>query len=136
SAVAEALGAIGPEAISAAPALRFALKDRKKNVAREAASALGKIDPTSQDAIATLTEFLNDEGLVFRCRCALALGEIGPTARAAIPGLMRMLTNSPPHDDRYALEALKKIDLDAANKFITEMLEQGRTAPHASIIEN
>jgi HEAT repeat protein len=101
---------------------------RKKRV-REAAGALGKIDPHAADAISALIECLNDGELVFRCRSAQALGEIGPAARDAIPGLMRLLTNAPPHDDRYAFQALKKIDPDLADKFIKQVGERRRRLP-------
>ena len=106
----------------AAPALRLALTDAARGFARDAAAALAKIDPHAEDAIALLTDFLGAQDLVFRCRAAMALGEIGWAAKSAIPALMRMLTNPPPQDDRFAFEAVQNIEPEIAEKFMKESI--------------
>jgi HEAT repeat protein len=123
-----ALGKIGTAAMPAAPALRLALHDTARNFAREAASALAKIDPHAEDAIVLLTDFLGAEDLVFRCRAAMALGEIGSAAKRAVPALMRMLTNVPPQDDRFAFEALQKIEPEIAERFVKESIARRKPA--------
>ena len=123
-----ALGKIGTAAMPAAPALRFSLNDADRGFARDAAAALAKIDPHAEDAIALLTDFLGAEDLVFRCRAAMALGEIGSAAKSAMPALMRMLTNPPPQDDRFAFEAVQKIEPEIAERFMKESIARRKPA--------
>jgi HEAT repeat protein len=120
------LGKIGTAAMPAAPALRLALNDTDRSFARDAAAALAKIDPHAEDAIALLIDFLGAEDLVFRCRAAMALGEIRSAAKRAIPALMRMLTNLPPQDDRFAFEAIQKIEPEIADRFMKESIARRR----------
>jgi HEAT repeat protein len=59
AAVARALGAIGPDAKAAIPALLTALRDHSPAVRQAAAAALGKIDPNLNIDPATTTRFVN-----------------------------------------------------------------------------
>jgi hypothetical protein len=73
-----------------------------------------------------LTDFLGAEDLVFRCRAAMALGESGSAGKSAMPALMRMLTNPPPQDDRFAFEAIQKIEPEIAERFMKESIARRR----------
>ncbi len=74
---ADALGAIGPKAASAVPALTEALSDEHEAVRMGAAAALGRIGPKAAPAVPALTEALSDEDEWVRGSASLALDEIG-----------------------------------------------------------
>jgi HEAT repeat protein len=59
-AAAQSLGAMGPKAQDAVPALTEALQDLDKNVRSPAAAALGKLRPEATDAVSPLIQALKD----------------------------------------------------------------------------
>jgi HEAT repeat protein len=103
SAIAEALGRIGPAAV---PAIIQCLRDGKGD--GMAALALGMIGPPARAAVPELIKLLDNEYMPARIDAAWALGRIGPAAAEAVPRLEAMLK------DREVLsaaaaEALKNI---------------------------
>jgi HEAT repeat protein len=83
-AAAAALGAVGPAAGSAVPALVEQLKDPNGADHRYVVRALGGIGPTASAAVPLLVERLKDEKLQYDAAGALArMGEPGATALAA-----------------------------------------------------
>ena len=72
-----ALGAIGPDAKAAVPALIQIFESRDKTVHRKCAQTLGKI---GKDAVKPLVTALNHENNLIRIGAAMSLGEIGPAA--------------------------------------------------------
>ena len=121
---ADALGAIGPEAKAAVPALAQALKDKDCDVRLYAAVALGKIGSEAGVAVPALIEALKDEDLCVRMGAEKALGEIGPTAMPALiealkdedlgvrTGAEKALGGIGPAAVPALIEALKEEDLD------------------------
>jgi HEAT repeat protein len=87
-AVAEAIGAYGPAAEAAIPALVDALGDDGAGVADQARAALSQI---GVGAVQPLISSLNRADSVIRIGAVRALGTIGPNARAAGPALVKLL---------------------------------------------
>jgi HEAT repeat protein len=85
---AEALGAIGPAAEAAVPALIATFKDDDNSVRFAASCALGDI---GKAAVPALVRALDDPEYIVRGLAATALGQIGPDANAALPALRRLL---------------------------------------------
>jgi hypothetical protein len=91
-----ALGAIGPAAGEAAPALaRVLVEDPDPQTRAEAALALSKMVPPARGVAPALGQALADEDPVVRANAALALLKLGPEARPAIDALTRAV-----RDDR------------------------------------
>lgn len=122
-----ALGYIGPEARSAAPALFRATQDTNEMVRGVAFWALGRILPDPQLTIPVLVAGLGDPLRGYHWQAAVALGEYGPEARAAVPALLRALATNDAFlsslgmADRLRFNdpfrsALKRIDPEAAAK--------------------
>ncbi len=88
---AEALGAIGPDAKAAVPALIAALNDDQWRVQPYATEALGKIGAA---AVLGLIAALKDKDPHVRSNAADALGAIGPDAKAVVPGLIAALKDN------------------------------------------
>jgi HEAT repeat protein len=95
---AQALGAFGPSAAPAVPALAQTLRDTLDRKAVEPAvwmtAALAQIDPTAPaaiEAIPCLIEALGSERPYLRGDAALALGHFGSAAVDAVPALTAML---------------------------------------------
>ena len=88
------LGAIGPAAVEAVPALIIALGDEEVYVRATAASALGNIGPVAKDSIPALLGRLGDyvqgapDGEAVGLNAAYALSRIGPEA---LPGVIEAL---------------------------------------------
>jgi hypothetical protein len=114
-----ALHRIGPEAAEAAPALIDAAKKEKESRVRfKAAMALVEIEPGSKSAVPILIESLKDNNLPWGAKDLAigALGKIGPDAKDAIPMLIELIREKNRIEASSALEALKKIDPEAAAK--------------------
>jgi HEAT repeat protein len=86
-----ALGAIGPHAADAVPALaRIVTEDQEDKAREEAALALSKIAPASVAAVPFLARALDEDYVhLVRMNAAIALSKLGPLARPAVPALIR-----------------------------------------------
>jgi len=120
-----ALGAIGPAAEPAVPALIDVLRNSPRtekgasgpsklagNSRSAAAAALGRIGPRAKGAVQALAAALNDENLPVRRWSATSLGEIGVDARSAVPALVRALGQSDVQVRRDAIASLGKIGVE------------------------
>jgi len=112
---ARSLGAIGPEAKDAIPALIAALNDDKSDTVRaRAAVALGRVGTSNPaDVIPALRKATKDRAKVLRLSAVTALGNIGPDAKDAIPELSAVLEKASAADSMVVLEALTKIGAPA-----------------------
>jgi len=126
---AEALGAIGPEARLAAPALFRAAQHTNGIVYGAVFWALGQIRPDPEITIPVLVAGLDDPYPGAQWQAAIALERYGPEARAAVPALLRTLEADKarplwdaaalPRPNRFSdtlRSALKAIDPEAAAK--------------------
>jgi HEAT repeat protein len=87
-----ALGAIGPEAEAAVPALAVILRrDPERFLRAEAALALSKMRPASVRAVPALAEALGDEDQKVRMYAVIALATMGRASRPAVPALTAAL---------------------------------------------
>jgi RNA polymerase sigma factor (sigma-70 family) len=104
---AAALGAVGPKAKAAVPALRDALKDGGGGW-WVAAAALGKIG--GADAVAGLTDALANDDADVRLEAIRRLGDLGAAAKPAVEALKKARQDDPREGNRKsAAEAIKKI---------------------------
>jgi HEAT repeat protein len=93
-----ALGAIGPEAGAAVPALATILRhDPERDLRVEAALALSKMRPASERAIPALTAALGDEDRGVRMYSVIALAGLGRASRPAVPALTAALRDDANH---------------------------------------
>jgi HEAT repeat protein len=83
-----ALGAIGPDAGEAVPALCVILAKSSRSSRIEAALALRNMVPASESAVPALTLALKDEDPFVRINSMFALMRLGTAARSAIPNLI------------------------------------------------
>jgi HEAT repeat protein len=90
---AHALGAIGPGAGAATPALVPILTDPDRSARVEAALALAKMAPASRAAVPALGRALEDAEPVVRVDAAFALFRLGAEARPAVPALVKALAD-------------------------------------------
>lgn len=87
-----ALGAIGPKAEEAVPALAALMTDSPdSNTRNQAALAISKMAPASRLAIPALAKALSDNDHWVRMNAALALSRLRAEARPAIPELVQTL---------------------------------------------
>ncbi len=87
-----ALGAIGPEAPEAVPALAtIMLEDPDREARHQAAFALSKMDPASREAVPALAQALADEEPFVRVNAAIALFRLRGESRPAVPALIKAL---------------------------------------------
>jgi HEAT repeat protein len=107
------IGAIGPAAKVAVPALIILLHDKDNDVRASAARALGAIGPTAIAAVPALIEELDDPWRYVSDAAAVALGNVGPDAKNAVPALMHILQSEWLMNRRHAAETLGKIGPDA-----------------------
>ncbi|MCP4716639.1 MAG: HEAT repeat domain-containing protein [Deltaproteobacteria bacterium] len=115
----KALGDLGPNAISAIPALVSCLDDAKTEVRKNASFALAKI---GEPAIPALIEALKSENAQTRKNATFSLGEMGATAQLALPALKRLL-----HDNNSKVRWCA----DNAIKNITQAVAQKKPLPAA-----
>jgi HEAT repeat protein len=87
-----ALGAIGPAAAEAVPALTtIVLENRKRGLRIEASLALSNMGREAAAAVPALAQALHDEEPIVRMNAALALSRLRAAARPAIPALIQAL---------------------------------------------
>jgi HEAT repeat protein len=87
-----ALGAIGPDAGEAVPALAAILAgDPDAEARHQAALALKKIGPAARTAVPQLAQALEDSEPAVRMNATLALRGLGTEARPAVPALIKAL---------------------------------------------
>jgi HEAT repeat protein len=91
---AQALGEMGPLAVSAVRSLTSALSDPDRSVQIEAILAIDGIGPAARDAVPELVRILKGDGSDLYAAASAALGSIGHDAREAAPTLGQLL-----HDD-------------------------------------
>lgn len=95
-----ALGAIGPQARSAVPALATILTDDPDpNIRNEAALALSKMTPASEAALPALIQAVGDDDPWVRVNAMMALSRLGEAAHAAVPSLIEALQDK--RNQRY-----------------------------------
>ena len=89
----EALGASGPAAREALPAIWALSKDADPLVRAAVAGALARIDTHTQAVVDLVVAQLHDDAEPVRPRALLVLGKLGPLAARAVPELIRTLEN-------------------------------------------
>lgn len=109
---AEALGALGPKAKDAVPALVEAMMDKDAHVRRRAGNALGFIRSSPEVTAPALIKALKDpdEGQMGEASvaqiAAFALGRFGADAAPAIPALMETMKSGHADTRRASIHAL------------------------------
>ena len=104
-----ALGAAGPQAAGAAPALTAAAADpRAEPLLRlRAVEALGQLGPGARSAAPALADLArNADDPRLSARAIETLGRLGPGARGALPALPAILEGNRPYAGLLAAEAL------------------------------
>ncbi len=104
-----ALGAIGPPAAEAVPALIKALGDKDGSVRATAAEALGKIGPAASKAAPALLTALRDQAPLVRETAARSLVNIRAPAEELVPALTKLLDDESPRVRAVAKELLAKV---------------------------
>ncbi len=113
-----ALGAIGPHAAEAAPALLRALRAEQSVRMGKwnfrpygyITWALGRIGPAAKDAVPLLGKFVQSKGDPFsHAPAAWALSQMGPAAKAAMPELLKALDSSDRTIRHHAAVALANV---------------------------
>ena len=131
--IARALGAIGPEAKVAVPALAAQLEDIDRAVRTACTKALGQIGPNAAAAVPRLIELFNDKDYGVREAVCRALGQIGAASTPALPGLMKQL-----QDDRGSvrLAALNKMELLPWDGWgLMTVAEEHEAGPASAVID-
>lgn len=108
-AVAAALGALGPAAREALPALIEASTAPEPKVRAGAALALAKVGREVKETVPALVRALEDAEPAVRFAAAQAVGGLGPTASEAVPGLVRTLRDTNPSIQQEAIRALGNV---------------------------
>jgi HEAT repeat protein len=103
-----ALGASGPKAKAAVPALAKLLSHQEPEIRMQAAIALGEIGPDSKTAATQLIKALSDEQNSVRYAAAFAIGQIG--AAEATPELKKQLASQDSFLRMISAWALAKIN--------------------------
>jgi HEAT repeat protein len=111
-----ALGAIGPGAETAVPALVRLLIDDDLRIPWKAKDALCQIGQWATQAVPVLIGALKDANINIRGRAATLLGELGPDAWPAIPALKLVLADENPHVRSHAERALRAIESKEPSK--------------------
>jgi hypothetical protein len=117
---AETLAKIGPvpmgdDVKEAVASLSEAVKNKKNLSLRLAAArALPKLGPAAKEATPALIEMMKDSDPVVRTQAAETLGKIPGVGQEAVGPLLKAIHDPALGVSRAALEALEKVDPDAA----------------------
>jgi hypothetical protein len=119
-----ALAQLGPEAISAAPAVRQLLGDQNQLVRAHAAWALWEIEGDAEIAVDVLQKSLTSKSTHVVQFASYALGNLGEFARPAAPTLGMLLSDEDAYVRLHAAEALTRVcdGEDATNAMDTLVL--------------
>lgn len=120
-----ALGAIGPGAAAAIPALTRLLAQGEPNVRARVPSALASVDPSGATVVPTLTASLGDSNAAVRCAGVHALTGLRPRAQASIPLLRRLLSDPAPEVRLAAVHALIQHEIREPETFVPLLLRDG-----------
>jgi hypothetical protein len=134
------LGAFGPEATLAVPALTACLRDDPRDVVKGsvvclrgmAARALGNIGPRARSAVPRLVPLLADKDPTARVYAAIALWRIDGQVSATLPILIR----EPPHfgvDKREVLDALGEMGPTAKEAVPAILPELNNASPGLAV---
>lgn len=110
-----ALGNFRPDAKLAVPALVEFLNNDKADRQR-AIEALGSFGPSAKEAVPSLLQWATNADANVRGSAFAALGEIHAQTDRVVPVLINALHDPDPTVRRYATNALKQIDPEAAAK--------------------
>lgn len=88
---ARTIGKVGPDALSALPALIEMTRDPEPNVREHSAEAIGDIGPTATAGIPALVAAMKDDFVKARRDAVRSLGWIGPAAKEAGPEMVKLL---------------------------------------------
>ncbi|MBT4141062.1 MAG: hypothetical protein HOE48_24355 [Candidatus Latescibacteria bacterium] len=127
--VANVLGRLGNDAISAESALMGVLDDEHWWVRRNAIESLGMIGVASDNFVERLGKAVGDEDYRVRRNAALALSKIGETGVSAIPQLVVMLDDENRYNRFYATLALRRIGTPEAQEVLLDQLFTSRWCP-------
>jgi WD40 repeat protein len=130
------LGALGPDAVGAVPALVVELRwAHKQNTLLRSpvARALGHIGPGAAEAVPALRELLapGQRGhLDFEIDAARALGRIGPAAKGAAGEMTDLLLKYPSGNENAVLmRALERLGMGATEIMVPRLTEALRRTP-------
>jgi HEAT repeat protein len=104
--VAKALGAIGPSAAAAIPALAVVLEDKNQFARVSAAEALGHL---GSSAVPALVQALQSKDWLVRAKAAEGLGSLGSAAATAATALREKLQDGDAEVRRCATVALRRV---------------------------
>ncbi|MDB6112064.1 MAG: lyase domain protein repeat-containing protein [Pedosphaera sp.] len=114
SAIAVALGAIGPAAATAVPLLIQGINNTNSWVRLGYIQSLGHLHAEPALVVPALVRALPDPNTRVRCTAVETLGTFGADARQAVPALVELLSNRSIDVRWAATNALKAIDPEAA----------------------
>lgn len=124
-----ALGAIGPEANSALPALRKTVQNATEQVVRiHAFTAIKRINPDDKTAIPALLANLSSNNLGVQVTSLTCLGMLGKDAETALPKLNQFRKSQDPAIQALAEYAIARIqnDSDGAKKALGKVTSDKR----------
>jgi hypothetical protein len=111
-----ALGLIGPTAAGAVPALTNLLASTERYTRTSAATALWEITSNANLSLPVLISAFPTYDQYSKPGLIETFGQMGPLAKPALPLLINELTNSDPRILEMLTNAVKRIDLEAAEK--------------------
>jgi len=122
-----ALGKLGPFAKSSAPTLKRSLETGPIAARVLAAKAHWLVSGETDFAVDVLIGELDD--VLWRDQAVQTLGDIGGPAKKAVPDLVKMLESEELDEDlrEVAVQALGKIDPEAAKRVAEESVKEGAT---------
>lgn len=116
------LARLGPEAISAAPAVRCLLRDQNQLVSAHAAWAIWEIEGDAQTSTKVLQDSLSSASTDVVHFATYTLGNVGDLAESAVPQLRKLLGSDNSFTSLHAAEALMKISAGTDRDIATDTL--------------